>query len=341
MNTIRMVHLLDDFTMGGVVTGLRVFNHPAIANIAVSETIQIDPHRWTAPALNADIITINFPPRWKGLTFLHALRRRNPGAHIIHVEHSYCREWAALHVPDMRRFCAVLKMAFRCCNSVVSVSKAQAAWLIETGAIAADKLHVIYPYSRDQGLNAVPAIQRKAGEPIVVGSYGRFCEAKGYERLIAAFKRLDANDETQLVLGGTGELDASLRHLAQGCDKIRFVGHVNDTAAFMRGIHVFAVPSLYETFGQVASEAREAGRPLLVSEAGGLPEQAGSAGIIINCDSEDELLMALRVLQILPLETMGRLGRKAVQQCIENRITGWQNLLLSAVKQPVHCQSRA
>ena len=51
-----------------------------------------------------------------------------------------------------------------------------------------------------------------------------------------------------------------------------------------------------------ASEAREAGRPLLVSTAGGLPEQVGKAGIIVNCDNEDELLGALRTLHTLPLE---------------------------------------
>lgn len=327
MTKVRVVHLLDDFAMGGVTNGLRVFDNPHLAKIAKTETVRINPQQWLAPKVLADIIVTHSPPRWKGMPFLVSLRWRNPDAQIIHVEHSYCRELETLHVRHQRRFHWLLKLAFRCADRVIAVSKAQAAWLIETGAIAHNHIDVIYPYSRDQGLSAVPALKRKFGDPLIVGSYGRFCEAKGYERLIAAFKRLDAADTVQLVLGGMGERDAALKQLAKGCDRIHFVGKVEDTAAFMRSIDVFAVPSLYETFGQVASEAREAGRPLLVSTAGGLPEQVGKAGVIVNCDNEDELVGALRTLHTLPLEEMGRAGRAEVQVCIQNRIAAWHAAL--------------
>jgi glycosyltransferase involved in cell wall biosynthesis len=90
---------------------------------------------------------------------------------------------------------------------------------------------------------------------------------------------------------------------------------------------VFAVPSRYETFGQVATEAREAGRPLLVANVGGLPEQVGEAGIIVNCDDPDELLASLRALRCMPLEQMGQAGKAVATRCIERRIKAWVDLL--------------
>jgi glycosyltransferase involved in cell wall biosynthesis len=333
MNRIRVVHLADDLSKGGVANGLKLFEQPVLAKIAQSQTVKIDPHHLIAPALKADVIITHFPPRWKCLPFLFSLRLRNPSAAIIHVEHSYCREWEQLYVKSSRRFRTMLRLACRAYDTVVAVSKAQAGWLLATKAIDAKRLRIIYPYSRDQVLRSVLPLQLCADAPLIVGSYGRFCNAKGYERLIAAFKSLPPHENIRLMLGGMGPLEESLRQLAAGCDSIEFVGEVKDTAAFMEKIHVFAVPSRYETYGQVASEAREAGRPILVSTAGGLPEQVGDAGIIVDCDDPDALLNALRSLRTLPLQQMGRNGRADVQLCIQNRIASWQILLQSCLKQ--------
>lgn len=330
MTKIRILNLLDDFSMGGVTNGLKVFDHPVLASLAETQTVSINPNAFFAPHFSADIIINHCPPRWRGLAFLAALRLRNPKAHIIHVEHSYSREWEAIAVPNKRRFHLLLNQAFRFVDKVIAVSEAQAAWLLEARAVEPSRLSVIYPYSRDQGLGAVPALELKPNEPLVIGSYGRFCDAKGYQRLIQAFKQIDPIHNMQLVLGGAGALEPTLLQMAKDCDQISFVGKVTDTAAFMRGIHIFAAPSLFETFGQVASEAREAGRPILVSTAGGLPEQATGAGIIVDCSDAAALVSSLKALRSMPLHAMGEAGRKRVQRCIENRIAAWQQTIMDA-----------
>jgi glycosyltransferase involved in cell wall biosynthesis len=340
MTKVRIAHLLDDFSLGGVTNGLKVFDHPRLVALAECEQICVTPHDWIAPVLAADIIFIHFPPRWKGLPFLRSLRRRNPNARIVHVEHSYSREWAALYVSEPWRFRTMLKLAFGFVDSVIAVSHAQAAWLTELDVVDQSRISVIYPYSQNQGLPKVTPLQEHVSGELIIGSFGRYADAKGYDWLINAFKAMDDSDQMRLVLGGIGSLEDELREQAKGCDRISFVGKVTDAANFMQNIHVFAVPSRYETFGQVATEARQAGRPMLVSKAGGLPEQVGDAGIIVDCEDEIEFLSALRSLRGLPLAAMGKSGRIAVTKCIENRLEAWEQMLMTS-KRPISTQQYA
>ena len=178
-----------------------------------------------------------------------------------------------------------------------------------------------------RGLNDVPDLVIRRNEPIVVGAYGRFCEAKGFDRLIDAFKETSIHDNLRLVLGGLGPDDAMLRERALGCDRISFVGKVTDVAGFLGQCHVIAVPSRFEAYGLVANEAREAGRPIVVSKAGGLPEQVGGSGIVVDCDDPDQLLAALQSLRTLPLRAMGDAGRRSTIWCRADRIRQWSRLL--------------
>jgi glycosyltransferase involved in cell wall biosynthesis len=327
MRKLRIVNLLDDFSMGGVTNALRIFDVPELREIGDFETIAFDPGAWIAPHLDADIIITHSPPSWLRILWFHSLRQRNPKAKLIHVEHSYSRDWAALHVPDFARFRTMMQFALRPMDEVVVVSKASESWIRQERMVKSEKLHMIHPHSNVPGLNDVPDLVIRRNEPIVVGAYGRFCEAKGFDRLIDAFKETSIHDNLRLVLGGLGPDDAMLRERAVGCDRISFVGKVTDVAGFLGQCHVIAVPSRFEAYGLVANEAREAGRPIVVSKAGGLPEQVGSSGIVVDCDDPDQLLAALQSLRTLPLRAMGDAGRRSTIWCRADRIRQWSRLL--------------
>lgn len=327
MSALRIVNLLDDFALGGVTNGLRVFDCPELSAIGSFSTLPVDPTAILAPRIEADVIITHFPPNWRRLPFFASLRLRNPGARLIHVEHSYSKEWERLHVPHLARFRTMMKTALKCFDEVVVVSKAQKQWLQAGQLVAADKVHVIHPYSNIPGLADVPELRRTKRGRLIIGAYGRFCEAKGFELLIDAMKRTDAIDHLELVLGGFGEADAALRSRAEGCPQIRFAGKVTHVAGFLANCHVVAVPSRFEAYGQVANEAREAGRPILVSQAGGLPEQVGEAGLIVDCNDADALLAALQSLRAQPLEAMGRAGRRATALDRSTRLRQWRELL--------------
>jgi glycosyltransferase involved in cell wall biosynthesis len=327
MSKLRIINLLDDFALGGVTNGLKIFDAPELKEIGDFQTISIDPKAWIAPSLEADIIITHFPPNWRRILWFRLLRMRNPNARLIHVEHSYSKEWFELHVSSPARFRKMMQLALASVDRVVVVSNASKSWMAQQQFVKNDKLHVIYPYSNMSGLGIIPDIAPTPSEPLVIGTYGRFCEAKGFDRLIEAFNQTDANDNLRLLIGGFGPDEQMLRDKAAGNDNINFVGRVTDVAGFLRHCHVVAVPSRYESYGQVANEAREAGRPILVSRAGGLPEQVNDCGLIVDCDDHAALLAALQSLRAMPLHAMGRAGRMSTAGCRSARIDQWKQLL--------------
>jgi glycosyltransferase involved in cell wall biosynthesis len=327
MKKLRIVNLLDDFALGGVTNGLRIFESPELRDLGNFQTIAFDGDAWIAPRLDADIIITHSPPNWRRIIWFHSLRLRNPKAMLIHVEHSYSKDWAEQHVSHFVQFRFMMELALKPMDEVVVVSKALEVWMREERMVKPDRLHVIYPYSNVPGLNDVPDIDISPDKPIIVGAYGRFCDAKGFDRLIDAFKDTNKSDNLRLLLGGFGPIDAMLRKKAADCDRISFAGKVTNIAGFLRKCDVIAVPSRFEAYGQVANEAREAGRPILVSNAGGLPEQARSGGMIIDCDDPDALRNALQSLRSMPLQSMGKNARISTAGCRSERIEKWRRLL--------------
>ena len=341
MSKLRVLNLLDDFALGGVTKGLKVFDSPELREIAEFETRAIDPRAMIAPRLAADVIITHFPPNWRRIPWFHSLRLQNPRAALVHVEHSYSKEWADLYVPNLSRFRRMMQMALQPMDKIIVVSNASKRWMTEEAMVKTSKLEVIYPYSNMAGLAQISEPKRQPDEPLIIGAYGRFCDAKGFDRLIDAFKQTLPSDNLRLVIGGFGPDDAMLREAAADCDRISFVGKVTDVAGFLSQCHVVAVPSRYETYGQVANEARAAGRPILVSTAGGLPEQVGDGGIVVNCDGPDKLLAALRLLPVMPLDAMGRAGRVSTANDRATRVNQWRQLLLEVAPGSAIGQSSA
>lgn len=124
---------------------------------------------------------------------------------------------------------------------------------------------------------------RGAGEPLRVGFLGRLSEDKGVLTLLEAAALLRSTEPGRFVFRVAGEarfvdeaeaarLDDAL--VAAGDDVV--VLGWQDTAAFLRSVDVLAVPSQWaEVFGLVATEAMAAGVPVVVSDAGALPEVVG------------------------------------------------------------------
>lgn len=320
----RVVHLLDDFALGGVTRGLAIFNSPEVQAVADCRVQDIAPDAMLAPRLDADVIIIHFPPNWQRLALLASLRRRNPHARIIHVEHSYTGAGEALKVRRTGRFRLMLKLAFRLVDHVVCVSRGQANWLQGVTGQAADRISAIHPYSDNPGLATMALPQ--PGDRLRIGAYGRFCEQKGFEDLIRAMQA-GALPHCDLVIGGFGELEPIYRRLADGNPHIHFAGKISNVAGFLAGVDVVALPSRWEAYGQVANEAREAGRPILVAPVDGLPEQVGDAGLVVDFNNHAGLALAIAGLTPARLAAMGEAGRAATQGCGAARAAQWAALI--------------
>lgn len=326
MKKHRLVNLLDDFALGGVSKGLALFESDPVRTVVDSSVNPINSAAVFAPRLDADIIVTHFTPNWRRLIFLATLKWRNPQARIIHVEHSYTRSWESLSVSNRHRFRLMLKLAFGLVDQVVAVSNAQARWLAEASGKPGKDIMVIYPCSANPGIDAVIAPDFSKPRKLRIGAYGRFHQAKGFDMLIKAYKS-GAFKDAELLIGGYGPEEAALHALADGTPGITFVGQISNVAAFLRGCDLIAVPSRWEAYGQVANEAREAGRPILVSDVDGLPEQVGDAGLVVDFSNPVAVAEAFEALDGERLAAMSKAAKLATINCGPNRHHQWAHLL--------------
>lgn len=324
MSALQAVHLLDDLSFGGVTRALSIFEHGDLARRIDSRVQAVNPADRIAPALDADMIVLHFSPRWNALPFLASLRLRNRRARIVHIEHSYTRAWADTHVAKPRRFRAMLRLWWQGCDAVVAVSHGQRAWLEDFAGLRG--LRVIEPWSGVSGLDAVPALSPDAAAPLTLAAYGRFARQKGFDTLIEAMRHLRGQPVT-LLLGGFGEDEAMLRKLARGMDTVRFMGKVEDVGAFLARADVVVVPSRWEAFGQVAAESKMAGRPVLLADVDGLPEQAVTPGWIADCSSAQALADAIARIDRKELVQTGTRNRAAMVGAQFHRVAGWLALI--------------
>ena len=322
----RLVNLLDDFAFGGVSRGLGIFDSAPV-RAEVDPSVQaVNPRSVLAPRLDADVIVLHFPPNWRRLAFLATLRLRNPRAHVVHIEHSYTRAWESLKVRHPARFRAMLAIATRLVDQVVCVSHGQADWLAEAARLDRARIEVISPYAENPGLDALPLPVFALRPVLRVGAFGRFSEQKGFGRLITAF-RDGLMPGCELIIGGFGPDEDDLRRLAGDTPGIRFVGRVECVADFLRDCDVVAVPSVFEAYGQVANEAREAGRPILVAPVDGLPEQVGEAGLVVDFDDPHAIAAAFAGLDSPRLTAMSIAARKSTREAGLGRQRQWARLL--------------
>lgn len=107
-------------------------------------------------------------------------------------------------------------------------------------------------------------------------SAGRLTTEKGFDLLLAAYARSVAKS-VDLVIAGTGEDAQSLRTQAArlGVEgQVHWLGQANasDIASLLGGCRFVVIPSRAEAFGLIALEAMAAGKRVLATRVGGLPE---------------------------------------------------------------------
>ncbi|MFV0644124.1 MAG: glycosyltransferase family 4 protein [Sphingomonadaceae bacterium] len=331
---IHIVHLLDDFSIGGVTRSLRLFEQAELTEYAESSIVSIRPDARIADRYHADIIITHLPPTWQRIGWFYSLRLRNPHARIIHVEHSYCAGFEQHKVSGKIRFRSMIRLAMAAADQIICVSHAQRKWLIRKVGIASSKCRTIYPWSDRDNLLDLPLCRpRTIREPLKAGFYGRFAEAKNLAALVEAFTQI-APATCELHIGGCGPEEAMLRARIGAMSHIHFHGQVDDVAPFLSQVDIVIVPSLWETYGLVATEARLAGRPILVSDIDGLKEQAVRGGLAAPLSTSEEIIDAVMRIQHMPLHVMGQEARSSACNLRAESINGWLDIIRQQRKAP-------
>lgn len=118
-------------------------------------------------------------------------------------------------------------------------------------------------------------------EPLRIGFIGRLSTVKGVDVLADAVSHLAGDLHVRLIVAGDDRFvpEESSRRVRDALDRISgqvdMVGWI-DRESFHRSVDIVAVPSTWdEPFGLVAAEAMARRSPLLVTDAGALPEIVG------------------------------------------------------------------
>jgi glycosyltransferase involved in cell wall biosynthesis len=205
-----------------------------------------------------------------------------------------------------------------CCSE--AVRRSVSACL---GAPAARQ--TIIPFGVDVGQFAVmdPATKEELGlrgDAPIVGTVCRLVEPKkGLSVLLHAMAVLNRDRRSpgcQLLIVGEGparaRLESLIEQLGLSCC-VRFAGSRRDIPRILPTLDVFVLPSLYEGFGIAILEAMAAGRPVVATAVGGIPEFVvpGETGLLVEPGDAEALAAAIGDLLRDPerARQMGMRGR--------------------------------
>lgn len=159
-------------------------------------------------------------------------------------------------------------------------------------------------------------------EELILGSAGRLSEEKGHIHLLEMMQYLEDNGvRYKLLIAGEGKMLKPLQKQAGylGMDhRISFLGFIKDMPSFLRSLDIFLLPSHYEGFGYVITEAMASRVPVIAFDIKSTSEiiQDGVTGYLIKPYDPQE--MAKRVIELAGDEklrkSMGEKGRARVEQ---------------------------
>ncbi len=162
------------------------------------------------------------------------------------------------------------------------------------------------------------------GARTLIGYLGRIDPEKNVDALLRAFQDLESDDETKLVIVGSG---ADRKRLARRFTsaRVQFTGHVMDEGhriAILRAMDVFVLPSAVEGLSLSLLEAMACGVATIATDVGSDGEAVRAAGLLMNPRELDgQLRLALQTLLDFP-GFRTELGRRARQRTLERYSLG-------------------
>jgi len=212
-------------------------------------------------------------------------------------------------------------------DRVVCVSKAVQRYIESVRrwpfARAAGKPITIYKGHELSWYDVPPADLSSFGFPehaFVVTCIGRDRPGKGFATLVSAMDYVPDNCPLYLLLVGDLEKNESLVaqvKASRHSDRIRFAGYRHDAPQVAGACNALVLPSESEGLPRVVIEAMAYRRPVVVTEAGGMPELVtnGVEGYVVPVRDPQALTEALMKLANNPeaSKAMGERGRERIE----------------------------
>jgi glycosyltransferase involved in cell wall biosynthesis len=216
-------------------------------------------------------------------------------------------------------------------------------WIGSTSHVMAEEIVLLNPETRNMTVTPFgvdtqvfsPALSRKNGEFLTIGTVKTMHEKYGIDILLRAFAsalgilsrtKPDVGRRIRLLIVGGGPLLDEMRSLAEDLgiqSVVEFTGYVANKRVpeFLSSMDIFVAMSRMESFGVAVIEASACSLPVIVSNAGGLPEvvQDGYTGFIVEKEDVSATRDAMiRLIEDQELRSkMGKAGREYVRNNYE------------------------
>lgn len=217
---------------------------------------------------------------------------------------------------------AVHRLPLLAADCFIGVSEFVADRLRRVNGTPAKRTHRVYngiDLTRFQGGSGPGLAETLRLPPTskVVFASGRAQPYKGIPVLIDAAALIEkaGYPEVHFAYAGDGPALAQFRQqaAARGLRRFHFLGRREDVPRLLSSATLAVVPSVWaEAFGLTVVEAMAAGRPVVASNIGGIPEliNPGETGLLVPPNQPEDLAWAIRrLLDDEPLRT--RMGNQA------------------------------
>ena len=255
---------------------------------------------------------------------LGRLAARIAGApHIVHTPHGHVFHGHFGRIASAV-FLAIERYFTRFTEKVVALTAGEQRDYVDLAVAKAQDIPVIHSgvavgEFAAEGFDAAAKMQALGLDPWKrhVGFVGWLLPIKGPGYLLNAMTAVwQEHPDAELVFVGKGDLEGPLRAQASfaGCDgRVKFLGWRDDIPEIMPLFDVFVLPSLNEGMGRVLVEAMAAGRPVVASRVGGIPDlvRHGETGLLVTPRDDEAIAASISLLLSNPrkAERMGEQGR--------------------------------
>jgi len=246
--------------------------------------------------------------------------------------------WVSRRLPWLTPF---LRWSARTADAVTAISRSTAGLVRD---LAGREAHVV-PFAAAAGAgggegaaaDAAPPLERRPGEPLRLLFVGRLVERKGVEHLVRALPAVARERRAELTVVGEGEWEPVIREAAREAgvaDAVRLTGYVDRETLerLYAGADLFVLPAVVdrkgdtEGLGVVLLEAMRAGRPVIASRVGGIPDivEHGRSGWLVPPGDPGALADAILRAAADP-EAARAVSREGRRRAVED--FSWEGIL--------------
>ncbi len=212
-------------------------------------------------------------------------------------------------------------------TKVIAISNAVRDDLIEQ-SVSPDNIELIYNGIDLEPFNAetnTTSIRERFPDKYLIAFVANLNHRKGHEYLLQAIAELAVQyKDIHLLLIGEGDLRKKLEELTAKLkieENISFLGYQPNVPTLLKEVDLYVHASVLEPLGIAVLEAMAAGRCVVATEVGGVPEiiQDGQTGFLVPPKNAAALANAIRYARENTEQTtkIAKAGRERVEQAFD------------------------